>query len=85
MMVLGQVEIHLVDTGMAWTASNLFDDLSDRRNLTLKQKFHASVGKVARVSANSINLGTAAYKITKTNTLYPTAHSSLNTVHLASP
>ena len=84
-MILGQVEIHLGDTGMAWTASNRFDDLIDRRNLTLKQKFHASVSKVARVSANSTSLGTAAYKITKTHALNSTAHSSLNTVHLALP
>ena len=84
-MILGQIEFHLVDTGMAWTASNRFDDLGDRRNFTLKQKFHASVGKVARVSANSISLGTATYKITKTNALHSTAHRSLNTVHRALP
>ena len=83
MMILGQIEIHLVDTGMAWTASNCVDDLSDRHNVTLKQKFHASIGKVARVSANSISLGTATYKITITNALHSTAHRSLNTVHLA--
>jgi hypothetical protein len=85
MMILGQVEIYLVDTGMTRAAANLFDDLSDRRNLTLKQKFHASVGKVARVSANSISFGTATYKITKTNALHSAAHSSLNTMHLALP
>ncbi len=84
-MILRQVKIHLIDLRMAWTTSNLFNDLIDRCNFPLKQKFHASVGKVAHVSTNSMRLGTVVYKITKTNALHSTANSSLNTVHLALP
>ncbi len=84
-MILRRVKIHLVDMGVAWTTSNLFDYLIDRCNVALKHKFHPSVGKVARVSAKPMHPGTATYKITKTNALHSTSRSSLNTVHLALP